>query len=101
MLKRNFQFFALKKGVQNTSTQSSNMIEEHVKTKKELNKYKSIVDKFTFSSERLDMLLKNQWMIFNRTDLGYKPLNKQRTIKNLFINLKKHNKSIKILFILL
>ena len=61
------------------------MIEEHIKTKKELEKYKSIVDKFIFSSKRLDMLLKNQWAIFNHASLGYKPLNKQRTIENLFI----------------
>ena len=69
-------FFVLKKQAQNTSTQSSNMIEEHVKTKKELEKYKSIVDKFTFSSKRLDMLLKNQQVVFNHVGLGYKPLNK-------------------------
>ena len=52
------------------------MIEEHVKIKKELEKYKSIVDKFTFSFERLGMLLKDQQAIFNHADLGYKPLNK-------------------------
>ena len=61
------------------------MIEEQVKTKKELEKYKSIVDKFTFSFECLDMLLKNQWTVFNHAGLGYNPLNKQRTAENLFI----------------
>ena len=61
------------------------MIDEHAKVKKELEKYKSIVDKFTFSSKRLDMLLKNQRVVFNHISLGYKPLNKQRTVENLFI----------------
>ena len=61
------------------------MIEEHAKIKKELEKFKSIVDKFTFSSKRLDMLLKDQRAVFNHADIGYKPLNKQRTVENLFI----------------
>ena len=42
----------------------------------ELDKYKPIVDKFTYSFERLDMLLKNQLAVFNRAGLGYKPHNK-------------------------
>ena len=53
--------------------------------KRDLEKYKSIVDKFTFSSERLNMLLKNQRAVFNRAGLGYKPHNKQRTVENLFV----------------
>ena len=53
--------------------------------KKELDKYKSIVKKFTFSSERLNMLLRDQRAMFNHAGLGYKPLNKQRTVENLFI----------------
>ena len=61
------------------------MIDEKTKIKKELEKYKSIVEKFTFSSERLNMLLKDQQVVFNHVDLGYKPLNKERTVENLFV----------------
>ena len=61
------------------------MTDEHSKVKKELEKYKLIVDKFTYSFERLDMLLKNQRTVFNRTGLGYKPSNKQKTVENLFV----------------
>ena len=61
------------------------MINEQTKIKKELEKYKSIVEKFTFSSERLNMLLKDQRTVFNHSDLRYKPFNKQRTVENLFI----------------
>ena len=52
------------------------MIDEHAEMKKELEKYKSIVENFTFSYKKLNMLLKDQRAIFNRIDLGYKPLNK-------------------------
>ena len=31
------------------------------------------------------MLLKDQQTVFNHASLGYKPLNKQRTVENLFI----------------
>ena len=70
------------------------MINEHAEMKKELGKYKSIVEKFTFNSERLNMLLKDQQAIFNRANLGYKPLNKQRTVENLFIKLFLKNKNM-------
>ena len=54
------KFSMLEKQTQDTSTQSSLMIDEHGEIKKELEKYKSIVEKFTFSSERLNMLLNDQ-----------------------------------------
>ena len=60
------------------------MIDEHAKVKKELEKYKSIVDKFTFSSERLDMLLKDQRAVFNHAGLGYYPNNKHKCTNNIF-----------------
>ena len=61
------------------------MIDEHAKMKKELEKYKSIAKKFTFSFERLNILLKDQQAVFNNAGLGYKSHNKQRTVENLFI----------------
>ena len=79
------KFFVLEKQTLDTSAQSSLIISEHSVSKKELEKYKSIVEKFTFSFEKLNMLLKDQRAIFNHARLGYKPLSKQRTIENLFI----------------
>ena len=73
MLKK---FYVLEDQAQVTSSQSSHMINEHTEIKKELKKYKSIVEKFTFISERLNMLLKDQRAIFNHADLGYKLQNK-------------------------
>ena len=71
------------------------MLSEHSELKKKLEKYKSIVEKFTFSSERLNILLKDQRMIFNHAGLGYKPLNKQRMVENLFIKfIPKKQKSV-------
>ena len=61
------------------------MLSEHLELKKEIEKYKSIVKKITFSFEELNMLLKDQWTIFNHVELGYKPLNKQRIVENLLI----------------
>ena len=79
------KFSALEIKTQVTSTNHANMIDEHSKVKKELEKYKLIVDKFTYSFEILDMLLKNQRAVFNRAGLGYKPSNKQKTVENLFV----------------
>ena len=70
---------------QDMSAHSSLILNENSESKKELDKYKFIVEKFTFSSKRLNMLLRDQRAIFNSTELGYKLLNKQRTVENLFI----------------
>ena len=69
----------------NTSAQSSLILSKHLELEKELEKYKSIIERFTFCSERLNMLLKDQRTVFNHARLGYKPHNKQRIVKNLFV----------------
>ena len=69
---------ALEINTQVTSTNNANITNEHSKVKKELEKYKLIVDKFTFSSERLDRA------VFNRAGIGYNP-NKQKVVGNLFV----------------
>ena len=43
---------------------------------KDLEKDKSLLDRFTLSSNRLDMMLKNQWAIFDKARLGYKTYQK-------------------------
>ena len=66
------------------SAQSSLILNENSELKKELGKYKPIVEKFTFNSERLNMLLRDQQTVFNHIGLGYKPLNKQKSVENFF-----------------
>ena len=39
---------------------------------KDLEKVKSLLDRFTLSSNRLDMMFKNQRTIFDKAGLGYK-----------------------------
>ena len=60
----------------------SALTSENRNLKLELDKYKPIVDKFTYSSEKLKMILNSQWAMFNHTGLGYKPINKQKYINN-------------------
>ena len=79
------KFSVLERQTRDTSAKSSLILSEHSGLKKELKKYKSIIDKFTFNSERLNMLLKDQRAIFKCVELGYKSLNKQRMVENLFI----------------
>ena len=44
----------------------------------ELDKYKPIVDKFTY------MILNSQWTVFNRIGLGYNLNNKKKCVNNFF-----------------
>ena len=44
---------------------------ENQTLKEELKKVKPFVDKFTYSSEKLEMLLNNQRTVFNKAGLGY------------------------------
>ena len=50
----------------------------------EVNKLKPIVDKFTISSEKLQLMLNNQKGAFNKAGLGFNPNNKQKFFKNFF-----------------
>ena len=54
--------------------------------KNEIVKLKSIVEKFTLSSNKLHMILDNQKAIYDKVDLRYNPLNKQKFLKNIFVN---------------
>ena len=42
--------------------------------KNQVGRLKPIVDKFTLSSTKLNMILENQRAIFNKAGLGYNPL---------------------------
>ena len=55
------------------SQQVNVLKEENCGVKEELEKYKPIVEKFTYSSEKLNMILNNQRAVFNKVGLGYKP----------------------------
>ena len=60
-------------------------------TKKELDKTKSLFDKLTLSSQRLDEMIKNQRAIFDKIGLGYRCYDKQKTINNLYKKSSKEN----------
>ena len=77
------------------SKHSSLILNEHLELKIELDKYRPIIKKFTFSSKKLNMLLSDQRTVFNHIGLGYKPLNKLKSIKDFFRNsVSKKQKSI-------
>ena len=46
---------------------------ENKNLKSKLDKYKLIIYKFTYSSEKLDMILNSQQAVFNRVGIGYNP----------------------------
>ena len=58
---------------------------ENAKHKNKLEKIKPFVDKFTYSSEKLNLLLNNQRAVFNKAGLGYKPQKQQKYFKNFFV----------------
>ena len=51
---------------------------------KDLAKAKFLLDRFILSSNRLDMMLKNQRAIFDKARLGYKSYYKQKSINTLY-----------------
>ena len=51
-------------------------MEENKTLKKEVDKLKPLVDKFTCSSDKLQMILNNQRRVYDRAGLRYKPSNK-------------------------
>ena len=56
----------------NFAKQNKELLQENKKYNDELEKLKPFVEKFTYSSEKLNMLLNNQRAIFNKAGLGFK-----------------------------
>ena len=54
------------------------------KLETELDKIKSFIEKFIFSSQKLEMILNNQQAIFDRVSIGFRSSYKQKTANNLF-----------------
>ena len=50
-----------------------------------------MVDRFTLSSNKLDMMIKNQQAIFDKARLGYKSYYKKKYINNLYKKSSKDN----------
>ena len=65
--------------------QNKELLLQNKNYKEELEKVKPFVEKFTFSSEKLNMLLNSQHAVFNKAGLGFKPHNQQKLYKNFFI----------------
>ena len=62
----------------------SSLTSENRNLRLELDKYKPIVDKFTYSFKKLDIILNSQQTMFNRAGLGYNLNNKQKCVNNFF-----------------
>ena len=62
------------------------LFQENLNLKNEIVKLKPIVKKFTLSSNKLNMILKNQKVIYDKASLGYNPLKKQKFLKNIYVN---------------
>ena len=46
---------------------------------------KPFVEKFTYSSEKLNLLLNNQRAVFDKAGLGFRTHKKQKLFKNFFV----------------
>ncbi len=64
------------------------LVKENLDLKNEVHKYKPIVEKFTQSSEKLNLILSNQRAVFNKAGLGYKTNKQQKYLKNFFVKAK-------------
>ena len=52
--------------------------------KKKVEKLKSLIERFTCNSDKLQMILNSQRKVYDNTGLGYKSNNKQIFFKNFF-----------------
>ena len=52
------------------------MIQKNLNLKNKIAKLKPIVEKFTLSSTKLQMILDNQKTVYDKANLGYNPLKK-------------------------
>ena len=77
---------SLLKQVENFSIEKSILLQENQSLKNEIAKLKSIVEKFTLSSNKLNMILDNQKAVYDKAGLGYNPLKKQKYLKNIYVN---------------
>ena len=59
----------------------------------ELDKVKPFIEKFTFSSQKLNMILNNQQIVFDKAGLGFRSHYKQKCANNLFRKLSKENRT--------
>ena len=66
------------------TSSTTNLISENESLKLDIEKYKPIVDKFTYSSEKLNIILNSQRVVFSKARLGYNPNQKQKLVKNFF-----------------
>lgn len=60
------------------------LLEENKFLKKEVEKLKPIVKRFTLSFEKLNILLNNQKLVYNKISLGFNFLKKEKLLKNIF-----------------
>ena len=57
---------------------------KNIELKKELGRLKPFVDRFTLNSQKLDMILGIQQVVFDKAGLGYKNSYKRKIVENLY-----------------
>ena len=62
----------------------SELSKENDRLNKEVDKLKPIVDKFTLRTQKLNLILDNQKIVFDKAGLGYNPNKNQKYLKNMF-----------------
>ena len=77
---------SLLKQNESISIEKSTLVQENQNLKNEIVKLKQIVENFTLSSNKHNMNLENQKAMYDKAGLGYKPLKKQKYLKNIFVN---------------
>ena len=79
------EFECLRKQQLELTKEKDKVLQENQSLKEELEKVKPFIDKFTYSSEKLDLLLNNQRTVFDKAGLGFKTQRKQKFFKNFFV----------------
>ena len=64
-------------------TVKMNCLEKNDRMTKEVDKHKPTIDKFTLSSQKLNLMLDNQKAVFDKAGLGYNPNKNQKYLKNI------------------
>ena len=75
---------SLNESLKDLVKKNKDLISKNKNFTKNLEKSKSLIDRFILSSTRLNMMLKSQRAIFDKAGLGYKSYYKQKSINTLY-----------------
>ena len=81
----------LEESIKDLVKKNKDLISKTEELSKELEKAKSLVDRFILSSNKLVLITKSQSAIFDKAGLGYRSYYKQKSINNLYKKSSKDN----------